>query len=429
LPRWLDVGRPRPGTAAINRTRDNQHATTGTTSIPNHRAARPQGRAAFSGRAYARKPDIAGFIVGYAGAAAVPAGPATVVDQEPRRRYVKDLIRAGKFVKSDGDGGTIDMTVTPGMLAHWAEQFSAMKAAGVKIPMPVGHTSDAEANRGYVLDMWVEGDALMGTVELVGEDGIKLASRAEVSIYSPSVVVAGEKQYPRAIEHVAIVTDPVIPDQGGFVAIAASRGGGSVKVPVYRMARAEDDDSKEPNVEHWKQLAAALGVNLPADADEAKAVELCLGRAKAVMASRAEAEKDKTALAAARGKIAELEKGTAPAAPHPQVIKLSRENRTMKIDGLVKAARITAPVRDRILPALMPKDDGEFARTLSAETDALIDTVIAALGENDPVELAKVKTGPQFAASRTAPGDDQPKFDPAQVELRLDAIGVPKLRS
>ena len=137
------------------------------------------------------------------------------------RRFVKELIRCGHYVKESDD---IRFDVTPQTIRHWVTTCSAYLSAGNKIPVPATHTDDPEANRGWVVDVFAEGESLYGVVDLVGEEGIKLAGTCDTSIYSPAEYVDGKgNRYVRPIVHVALCTDPVIPGLGGFVPIQASQ--------------------------------------------------------------------------------------------------------------------------------------------------------------------------------------------------------------
>jgi len=136
------------------------------------------------------------------------------------QRFRKELIRVGHYIKAHDN---LDFEVTREALDHWVLSFNKMREAGVRVPVPVGHTENPEANRGWVHEMTREGDSLYGVIELVGTDAIAMAGRTDVSIYSPSLYVDGQgNQYVRPITHVALCTDPVVPGLDGFQAIAAS---------------------------------------------------------------------------------------------------------------------------------------------------------------------------------------------------------------
>ncbi len=145
----------------------------------------------------------------------------------PTRRYHKALIRVGEYVKAAAGER---FTVTPELLSHWARTFGQMKANGVEVAMPVTHerAGDPDANRGYVEDLFVEGDTLIGVCRLIGEDALLAAARSDVSIFAPATFTDGKgHQYKRPIVHVALVTDPVIPGLGAFIPLAASLAAGT----------------------------------------------------------------------------------------------------------------------------------------------------------------------------------------------------------
>ena len=66
---------------------------------------------------------------------------------QPVRRFLKELIKTGHYVK-ECDG--LEFDVTPELLAHWAATFARMRANGLNVPVPSGHTHDGTANRGWV---------------------------------------------------------------------------------------------------------------------------------------------------------------------------------------------------------------------------------------------------------------------------------------
>ena len=349
------------------------------------------------------------MVLAFAGAAATAAGaPSKDANGQPARRYAKDLIRVGEFYLPAQDRR---VEVTAAMLEGWVATFNAMKADGVKVPIPSGHTNDAEANRGYVVEMYVEGDTLFGVLELIGEDAIKLASRAEVSIATMDLVAGNGKTYANAIAHVAIVTDPVVPDQDGFVPIAASRGGAVVKVPLFRMAVHEGS-----NMEWKKKIAAMLGVEVAEGMTEEQLAEAILKHVEAMKASGdPDAKKVEEVAAALRASQAEVvalkaSRGTKPET-NPQIIKLSAKNRTSELSRLVTEGRITPAVRDRLAACWLGKDNGALKLSLDDESDRRFDEMVAALGENDPVKLGEQTAAQGVALSRHAPGDTS-RVDP-----------------
>jgi hypothetical protein len=85
-------------------------------------------------------------------------GPQTQTSDHEERRFRKELIRVGRYVKA-ADG--IEFEVTHRTLRHWIMEFARMKANGVRVPIPNGHhnAGNADQNRGYVESLIVDGDA------------------------------------------------------------------------------------------------------------------------------------------------------------------------------------------------------------------------------------------------------------------------------
>lgn len=320
------------------------------------------------------------------------------------QRFSKDLIRAGDWVKASTDQRfKIDAEWMAGRVA----EFGRMKAAGVRVPVPVGHTNDPEANRGYLEELWVDGDTLMGAIDLIGDKAIALASTCEVSIYVPEKITDGKgNEYVQPIEHVALVTDPVISGQKKFIPIAASRGGPTVKVPVCRL-------SKGDSTMKWQDLCAALGLSTEGLDDTSgpaavlKKLEELTSQNKNLSKEAADA---KTALAASRNKPE----------PDPVVLRLARENREMKLDRLVEAGKITPAVRAKLAGCFIGENDANLKLSLDADGDGRFCAMVEALGENDPVKLKEQTASQSFALNRQTPGDGKSDADIAE-QARKDA--------
>ncbi len=315
----------------------------------------------------------------------------TSADGQPVQRFRKELIRTGHFVKQ-ADG--VEFDVTGETLVHWAATLSAMKANGVKIPVPNKHCDPVppENNMGWLVDWFVEDDRLVGVLDLVGE-GIKLASRSDVSLFVPPEWTDGQgNRYTRPIKHVALCTDPVIPGLGEFQSIAAS-----LSAP-----------NKEKAPMDLEKLKKALGIKDEITADNAET--LILSAAETIVIAKTDLQKKVDDLTK---KVDELTKSetalklsTKQAAPDPMIVKLAAENMNMKLGALVPAARITPAVRDKLATLFI--GDGttaalELEMTRGPGTE-LFDGVIAALAENDPVKL-KEQTGPQSLELSDPAGD------------------------
>jgi hypothetical protein len=166
-----------------------------------------------------------GFVLSLTSPPALPAGsqlpkPIRVDNGVPVYRFKKQIIRCGNFNTADGEPFTVDRQA----LAHWANTFKIMAANKVPVPVPADHAKvDGDGNRGFVVDMQPEGDALVATIDLVGTDAPKLAASNDVSIFAEPQWTDGEgNTYQWPIRHVALTPDPRIPGLKGFVAISAA---------------------------------------------------------------------------------------------------------------------------------------------------------------------------------------------------------------
>jgi hypothetical protein len=174
-----------------------------------------------------------------------------IVDGQPVARFVKDVIRDGKFVKRDkATGRTIfELEVTPERRKTWVDSWRAMKEAGkpVKLrddtgaftldaphaPVTTNHAGAFKKSRVERLrtmaenvvcdtvDIFNEGDTTFAVVEVKGERALDLVTRNKDTSPEIDVVeIDGEKT--EAITAISIVANPLVPGQKGFELIAAS---------------------------------------------------------------------------------------------------------------------------------------------------------------------------------------------------------------
>jgi hypothetical protein len=327
----------------------------------------------------------------------------------PHKTYVKDLIRVGNWVMPSSG---MRFAVTHKDLEHWVKTFSTMETNGVEVHVPIGHTNDGDKNAGFLRGMFIEGDELKGKLELIGRKAIEMASTNFVSVYVPREMTDGKGNvYERPIEHVALTPTPVISGQGGFVPIAASRG--QVTVPVLTL------DKGVSKMEILKRLAEAVGVEVSDDMDEVAIEAAIKSKFTSMKASYDKVPELEASIKASREEAEavklELSRKTVEQ-PSPVVLKLSRENRAMKLAGLVEKSKITPAVSKALAAKWI--DGNALELSLDANSDERFDAMVAALAENDVVELGKVK----IELSRNTPGGDKPDVE-GTTKRMLSSIG------
>jgi len=313
----------------------------------------------------------------------------------PVYRYKKEVIRSGKYFK---DADKLAFTVTKEVLDHWALTFSKWKKGGNKVAVPETHdgAQDPSKNRGWVVEMFREGDSLFAIMDLYGADSPKVAATNDVSIYSPVEVTDGAGNvYARPITHIALCMDPVIPGLSKFEAIAASRKPLKQEYQMdskklagllgLSLDEKDTDEEKDKKIEaSIKSLKASKAVKASAEGEdltEEEKKKLAEEKAKAVAASMEEdEEKEKKAVAASRSAV------------NPMMLSLASENREMKLSRLVTAGKITPAVCEKLKTKYVDKD----ALTLSlARGGDDFDSVVSMFAENDPVALRE-QSGPQL---------------------------------
>ena len=336
---------------------------------------------------------------------------------QPFKTYRKDLIRTGTWtVPQTGR----KFTVTQDDLRHWRDVSLAMNTNGVKIPVPAGHTSDPDKQRGFASGFSVEGDTLFAQITLVGEDAIKMASTNQVSIYQPEFMVDGKgNRYERPIAHVALTPSPVISGQGEFIPIAASRTGeAATNAHVLVLERT-------PHM-HALLLAIASTLSIPTEGKDEAALGLALdARCKELVAND-------TALALANDKIKGLELARPPTVA-ADILDAQAETMEMKLDALVEGGFIVPAVLADLKPLVCGKPGARnglmlsrTAATAAGLPDAFGAILLGALKKNDPKVLCEQTKANNLKLSRTIPDDDgSGSYDPAEGEKRAKAaLGI-----
>ncbi len=344
----------------------------------------------------------------------VALGDQTVDNNKtPRQKYTKDMIAVGLYTHPQ-DGWACDVTVE--RMDRWIAAFHRMSQNGVNVEVVVDHSFKAEDIRGYMLEMYREGDRLYGVHEMIGPDGIALAERAkDVSVWIDLDFVDGmNRSYGEAIVHSAVVQQPVVPDQKEFMPIAASR------YLIY----SQQTNSEANTMTLYEKLKELLGAQ---DVTEDNACGLIEARIKTETEAKAAVEK---LLTEAQGEIVTL-KAAASKVPgkkpdiDPDTLEMLAEGTEQGIDSLVNKGNITPAVAASLKTCLVGPEGKRLSRMLSklqsGSNTAVAKQVIDALAHNDPVTLGEQTKNQAVMLGRQIPGDNaEQKPDPKQQQERGD---------
>lgn len=315
-----------------------------------------------------------------------PISAAIKGDAGQKQTFAKEVMRVGEFVGAK-QGDDTPFTITNMTLDRWVKQFDQMKANGVEVPIPSGHEAggDPLKNLGYVRSLYRDGGSLFAQMEMIGQDALDAARRNNVSIHTElDFVDCDGNQYSDPITHIALTPNPVVTNLRDFVPIAASR---------------RRKQSQENGTMDLKKIGLTLGIKEPLTDANAEQLILARGKSLAQVAKEGEAKVTEltTQLTAAREQLKKT--GDVPPTPDPQLVSLAADNKKMKLHALVEAGRITPAVADKLAIAYVGDGDTKVLE-LSLSRRGVGDTfdaVIAALRENDPVQLKEI-SGPQIGA-------------------------------
>ncbi len=289
------------------------------------------------------------------------------------KSFKKELIKTGEYYKSVSE---IFFAVTQEVLEHWVSAFRLFKVRGIKVPIPSSHW-DLDNNNGYVRDMYIEGEGLFALIELFGTEAEidKIVSTQDVSIYAPSDWTDGEmNEYIYPITHVALTPFPVIPGLKDFEAVAASLL-----------------EPKEKKKMDWSKVKKALGIDEAMTDENAETLMLSaidvMGKDNIELSTKVKTlEASETTL---KDKVGTLELSNASETPNPILVKLSAKNAGLELGQLVTKGRITPKVCERLKEGFIGAENASMALMLSSGGTVVMDMVIAALAENDPVVLGE----------------------------------------
>jgi len=143
------------------------------------------------------------------------------LDLDDDRRVWKELIREGQWINTDA-GFTLD--VDGDRLRRWLANFEAMTEAGIRVPVPWGHSYDARDNAGFVETLEVRDDALWGLLHVPDAGDAEKLGRTVCGVsvsVNPNFIDGTGRRWGEVIEHVALTNYPVVTGQGEFVHAAA----------------------------------------------------------------------------------------------------------------------------------------------------------------------------------------------------------------
>jgi hypothetical protein len=297
-------------------------------------------------------------------------------------KFRKEVIKIGEYVvQGTGQQADEQFEVTSDVLARWVSNFRRMRDNGVKVPIPLGHDFGHDNNRGWVTDLFVDGDSLVMACELFDQDVASLVARNDVSISAvPDFVDGKGKKYDYAITHVALTPIPLIPGLADFVPIAASFG-----------------KEKKMTLD-LKALGADIGIE--AELTDGNAKELILAHVHEMKGKIGDATKELTTL---RAELAEHKtNGRTDGGPPkeevtPTVLKLVRKNVEMQLEQRVANGNIVPGVREKFHARIIGQDGKALKGHLDRGNGDLIDGLLEDLAGNDPVILGEQLGGQTIA--------------------------------
>jgi hypothetical protein len=138
-----------------------------------------------------------------------------LVLEQARGRFRKELIHTGEYtLPADLERKVI---ITIERLSNWIKAF---QESGVKVWVPLGHSRAPEQNVGWVTELILEDESLVGILEITDPEiveKLRQGSIADVSIgVEYEFVDCNGTSWPEIIRHVALTVDPHIREQGAF---------------------------------------------------------------------------------------------------------------------------------------------------------------------------------------------------------------------
>jgi len=351
------------------------------------------------------------------------ASSAHIESDVPSQLFKKDLIRTGKYTHPIHKWV---LDVTPERIDRWIASFNKMKDNGVDIEMVVDHRRDAEGVRGYVKDIFREGNILYGMIDMIGKESIDLAKTVKnVSILVDEEYKDGkENKYGESIAHVSIVQQPVAAGQSEFEVMqkAAGRNDGNIvnKYPIYYFNKGD------MNMDMLDQIKKALEIE--GDIDEDNVIDVITEEFQKLSDENNGLSTEVTKL---KGSIEKMKK-TLEKEPEgkekevkidPNLAEQMGKTAEQRVTNLVAAGKLTPAARDLVVKNFIGDKGNRNLKALSIGDEGFssLDSLIEVLETNDPVELGEKAS--TFAMSRQVPDENQ-EYDPAVTKEMVEQGSV-----
>lgn len=342
--------------------------------------------------------------------------------------YRKEVLRTG-YYQHPTDGWEMDLSLAD--LVLLCDESNRAIQNGNRCWIPIGHTDDVRANRGYVKRFEVE--------ETVGEPG-SFSIYAICDVRDPETADAIDKgliedvsvgieemddgrgnEYGPRIVHVALVNFPVFAGQENFIALAA---GGAKTAPIALRYLGASAMSKRirsrllsgaaisPIVKKIRRLSVSGAVRKAA---KALGIELGSRVRQEDLDALATAAVERSTQTPTGVKAALLALGRPADATFVELQGERARRVTSQVDAAVAAGRLPATVKDDVVALLSVRHGVSLSvkgEATEVDVPALLEKVIAAIPEDACVPLNdRLK---KLSVAGGKPAGAAPAFDPVK---------------
>jgi len=338
------------------------------------------------------------------------------VEQQKLSNFKKSLIRPGTYIHPQDSW---EMTVDDSRLQQFLSTFQEMKKNGVRVPVLTSHSFEPPTSEnciGYLEDMYLDDDGWLSAVHGLTGSGVEYAERVgQVSIGIEKDYRDGlGNKYGEAITHVALTPIPVVPGQGGFEKIAASRD-------FAVLALSQEINNREVtsmlNQNETKRLSQLLGQEVTSD-DFITIIEEKLG-----VIEQAKELEEKYSMSLK--KIEDLEKRTV-ANVDAEVLEDRAQLYSERINQLALSGKVPEDVAKSLAEVLCGTEENRCALSLNTNggrEKCFAKAVIELLEQIPPRVEFGVKTGSQ-ADVLSSKGKDGKGFDENIHNQMLKYAGI-----